>query len=76
MSSVGCHACSSVFVHLGAGSSRACIEESIIHSIQDVTFLLPSFLLLKNMFKTNACLTEQFCGLSELMYVKSSPNIK
>lgn len=37
-------------------------KRSMTHSIQDFTFLLPRFLLLKNMFKTNVCLTEQFCG--------------
>ena len=44
-------------------------KRSITHSIQDFTFLISNFLLLKNMFKTNPCLTEQFFGLSGIMYV-------
>ena len=45
-------------------------KRSISHSIRDFTFLLPGFLLLENMFKTNVCLTEQFYGLSGIMYLR------
>lgn len=45
-------------------------KRSISHSIQDFTFLLPGFLLLENMLKTNVCLTKQFCGLSGIMYLR------